>query len=161
MPVKNERREIPYEEYRIIARLLQAHVDQYGDRLKAMIAFGDLLTQWDAFDIDLLEVIQGWEGKRFGEFSSAAEPALRGKLRLYLLTPEEIESPALIQEPEERKWVEQLLERVRQGYEIITESSQGWTQRVLERARFASTFAAPPSGSVEFADPYKLSAKDH
>jgi hypothetical protein len=161
MQDSTELREISYHEYRIIARLLQAHVDQYGDRLKAMIAFGGLLTQWDVFDIDLLEVIQGWEGKRFGEFSAEADPALRGKLRLYFLTPEEFENPAIIGETEERKWVQELLERVRQGYRIITESPPEWAQRVLERARFASTFTAPPSGSVEFADPYKLSNKDH
>jgi hypothetical protein len=157
--VNTERREIPYEEYRVITHILRRHLEQYQDRLRAMVAFGDLLTQWDEFDIDLLEIIEGWDDKRFGQFSGQADPALRGKLRLYFLTPEEFENPAVIQEPGERKWVEDLLERVRQGYEVMTESSPGWVRRGLERARFSSTFTAPPSGSVEFTDPYTLNRK--
>jgi len=157
--VNTERREIPYEEYRVITHLLRRHLEQYQDRLRAMVAFGDLLTQWDEFDIDLLEIIEGWDDKRFGQFSGQADPALRGKLRLYFLTPEEFENPAVIQEPGERKWVEDLLERVRQGYEVVTESPPGWVRRGLERARFSSTFTAPPSGSVEFTDPYTLTRK--
>src|ERR1051326_3929802 len=108
MQENTERPEISYHEFRIIARLLQAHTEEYRDRLKAMIAFDDLVTRGDTFDIDLLEIIEGWNDRRFGEFARTADLPLRGRLRLYFLTPEEFESPAVIEEPEERKWVEDL-----------------------------------------------------
>jgi hypothetical protein len=159
MPVNTERREIPYFEYRVIADLLRAHVEQYGDRLKGMVVFGDLLTQWDAFDIELLEIIEGWEDNHFGEFAELPNLPMRGRLRLYFLTPEEFENPTSIQDSKERMWVEELLDRVREGYEIVTESPWGWVRQVLDRGRYPSTFTAPPSGSVGFKDPLNLPKK--
>jgi hypothetical protein len=152
-----QRPEISYHEYRVIAHLLRAHVDEHKTRLKAMIAFGDLVTRGDTFDIDLLEIVEGWEGTRFGQFSGPAHLPLRGKLRLYFLTPEVFQDPALIDDPAERVWVQDLLDRVRDGYEIIMEIPTGWVRRVLEpRQRVYSTLTAPPSGSVVFGDPYRL-----
>jgi hypothetical protein len=159
MQENTERRQIPYHEYRVIAHLLRAHVGQFGERLKGMVAFGNLLTRPDAYDIDLLEIIEGWEDKRFGEFDASADPGLRGKLRLYFLTPEVFENPAIVEDREERKWVEELLERVRHGYEIVTESPPESVRRILDQTGAHSTFTAPPSGSVQFADPFELSTK--
>ena len=41
---ETDRYRIPYTEYRAIGRLLQAHVDVHGRRLRALVAFGDLAT---------------------------------------------------------------------------------------------------------------------
>jgi hypothetical protein len=153
------RHEISYHEFHIIARLLRAHVDEYQDRVKAMVAFGELVTSGDTFDIDLLEVVEGWEEKRFGRFSRTEDLRLRGELRLYFLTPKEFEDPSVIRSPEERKWVEELLDRVRQGYEIVMESPLGWAQRVLERSHLQSPVTPPPSGSIENRDPFSLTRK--
>jgi hypothetical protein len=159
MQENTERHQISYHEYRVIARLLRAHVDEYQDRVKAMVAFGDLVTRGDTFDIDLLEVVEGWEEKRFGRFSRAEDLPLRGELRLYFLTPREFEDPSVIQVPEERKWVEELLERVRQGYEVVMESPPGWAPRVLDRSRVHATFTPPPSGAIQDTDPFRLTTK--
>lgn len=152
-------REIPYHEYRIITLLLRAHLVELRGRLKAAIAFGELLVQPDAFDIDLLEIVEGWEDKRFGQFADLPDPSPRGTLRLYFLTPEEFQNPRVIPDPEERQWVEELLNRVRQGYEVVTETDPGWVRRVLDRTEGHSSLLAPPSGSVEFRDPYQLLQK--
>jgi len=58
MEPSTERAEISYHEYRVIAHLLRAHVAEHQNRLRAMIAFGDLITGANAFDIDLLEVVR-------------------------------------------------------------------------------------------------------
>jgi hypothetical protein len=78
------------------------------------------------------------------------------ELRLYFLIPEEFTNPAVIERPEERKWVEELLDRVRQGYEIVMDSLPGWLRQILERAPIHSTLTPPPSGSVGFTDPSRL-----
>jgi hypothetical protein len=80
--------DIPYQEYRSIAELVRAHVAKYNDKLRAVVAFGELLTTGGTFDIDLLEVIEGWQDKRLAVFSGLKELPLRGRLRLFLLTSE-------------------------------------------------------------------------
>jgi hypothetical protein len=159
MQENTERREIAYHEYRVIARLLRAHVDEYQDRVRAMVAFGDLVTSGDTFDIDLLEVVEGWEDRRFGRFSRSEDLPLRGELRLYFLTPQEFEDPSVIPEPEEQRWVVELLERVRRGYEVVMESPPGWARRVLDQIRVYSTITAPPSGFLGDTDPFRLTRK--
>jgi hypothetical protein len=152
-------REISYHEYRTIAQLLQAHAAEHEDRLRAMIAFGDLVAVEGSVDIDLLEIVEGWQGKRLWPFSSTAELPLRGRLRLYFLTPEEFEDPAVIQDPEERKWVEDLLRDVRRGYEIIMDRAPGWVYGVLDRPRTSSTASAPPSGVGRSDNPLVLTPR--
>src|SRR5437879_2948813 len=115
-------REIPYHEYRAIAQLLRAHADEHQGRLRAMIAFGDLVTR-ESVTIDLLEVVDGWKGKRLWPFSSTPELPLRGQLRLHVIATEEFEDPTVIQDPAERDWVSELLERVRSGYEVIMDTT--------------------------------------
>lgn len=159
MEPNNASREISYHEYRTIAQLLQAHADEHQGRLRAMIAFGDLLTTDNSVDIDLLEIIEGWQGKRLWPFSSTAELPLRGQLRLYFLTPEEFENPAVIQDPEERRWVEDLLRRARQGYEIIMDRTPGWVRGVLEGSRGVSAATAPPSGVGRSGSPLVLTPR--
>lgn len=151
------RQEITYHEYRVIARLLRVHVDAYGDRWKAAVAFGDLIARPNTYDIDLLEVIEGWDGPRLARFSGRADPPLRGELRLYILTPEVFENPALVEDRQERRWVEDLLARVREGYEVIVETSLGRVRQMLEpKPPRRPSLTAPPSGATELDDPYEL-----
>lgn len=160
MEQSTQRPKISYHEYRVIAHLLRAHVEEHQHRLKAMIAFGDLVTRGDTSDINLLEVVEGWQGKRFGQFSGPAHLPLRGQLRLHFLTPEVFGNPALIEEIAERRWVEYLLDRVRAGYEVIMETTPGWGRSVLDhQPPVDPTLTGPPSGFIEMGDPYNLTRK--
>jgi hypothetical protein len=140
---------ISYHEYRVISHLLTEHVRELQTRLKAMVAFGELVTSGETADIDLLEIVDGWRGKRYGEFSgTAAGLPLRSRLRLHVLTPEELEDPGVIRDPDERAWVEDILRRAREGYEIIMETPPGYAREILERPKRLSASTAPPSGAA-------------
>jgi hypothetical protein len=153
---------IPYEERRAIGKLLDAHFDAYKGRLRAMIVFGDLVTTGQTYDIDLLEVVDGWSSSqqgRLGEFRSSADLPLRGRLRLYFLAPQEFEHPEQILDERERRWVYDLRDRATRGYEIILESPPGYARRVLEAGLGISTLTAPPSGRLASADPLDPAAR--
>jgi hypothetical protein len=147
---------ISYHEYRVIAHLLRTHADEHQQRLKAMVAFGELVTRGDTVDIDLLEIVEGWHGKRYGVFSEAADLPLRGELRLYFLTPEEFRDPGVIPEAAERQWVEALLRRVRQGYEVIMEIPSGFARDVLEQRQGGAASPPPPSGVTPSSNPLEF-----
>jgi hypothetical protein len=147
---------IAYPEYRAIGKLLEAHVDLYGGRLRAMVAFGPLVTTGLTYDIDLVEVIEGWDSAtqgRYGEFVSTATLPLRGGLRLYFLSPQEFEAPGDIGDEAEQRWVYDLKDRLSQGYEIVMEAPPGYARRILEGGRVISTLTAPPSGTVTSDNP--------
>ena len=153
-----EPRRIPYEEHRIIGRLLRAHVDAYAQRLRAVVAFGDLVGSGQTYDIDLVEVVEGWKAPEMGRlarFENSSELPLRGQLRVYFLAPEEFEDPRVIDDDADRGWVEDLLERVARRCEIVMEIPPGYARRILERRWDASTLASPPSGYVSTVDPLR------
>lgn len=147
---------IPYEEYRAINQLVQAHFREHGSRLRAVLAFGDLVTAGDGFDIDLLEVVEEWHGPRLATFSGTSTLPLRGRLHLYFVSPQEFRSPSVITDTEDREWIFGLVERVREGYQVIFEQPSGFVRRILEGDE--SIFVAPPpsSGSVTLDDPLAL-----
>jgi hypothetical protein len=118
---------IPYDEYRAITTLMHAHLQTHEGKLRAIIAFGDIVTRGNTFDIDLLEIVEGWQGQPFVVFTSSAELPLRGELRLCLLTPEEFEHP------NGSRWSSKnrLLDRVREGYDVVYEDPAGYARRVL------------------------------
>lgn len=118
---------IPYDEYRAITTLMHAHLQTHEGKLRAIIAFGDIVTKGNTFDIDLLEIVEGWQGQPFVVFASSAELPLRGELRLCLLTPEEFEHP------HGSRWSSKnrLLDRVREGYDVVYEDPAGYARRVL------------------------------
>lgn len=120
-------RRIPYEEYKAIGELMHAHLRTHEGQLRAMVAFGDILTRGGTFDIDILEVVEDWQGETFVVFASSAELPLRGELRLCLVTPEEFEHPKGLRWSSQRR----LLDRVREGYDVIYEDPPGYARDIL------------------------------
>ena len=125
MPFYDEEsyRRIPYEEYKAINELMHAHLRTHNGKLRALIAFGEIVTRGGTFDIDLLEVVEGWQGPVSVTFSSSAELPLRGQLRLFLLTPEEFQGT-----DGDTEAVKHLLSRVREGYDIVYEDPPGYAR---------------------------------
>jgi hypothetical protein len=152
-----DRSSIPYEEHRAIAQLVRAHLDEHQGRLRGMAAFGDLITRGDTYDIDLLEVVENWNGRRYFEFDGTHELPLRGKLRLYFLRPEEFADPSATKPAEDLPWVESLVQRVREGYATIVEVPAGSIDQVLNPRRPFSTRTAPASGIGHAENALRLS----
>ncbi len=149
---------IPHAEHRSVVKLMMAHSREYGSKLRAMVLFGDLILTGQTFDIDLLEVVEGWDAARSGrvaEFSSSSELPLRGKLRIYFLSPEEFERPEVILDPAERAWVSALLQRVTSSYELVYQVPIDYARNTLSRQDKASVLSAPPSGLVVTANPLR------
>jgi hypothetical protein len=132
-------RRIPYEEYKAIGELMHAHVKTHEEQLRAMVAFGDILTRGGTYNIDLLEVVENWQGPRSVVFASSSELPLRGELRLYLLTPEEFEDGVGNAVSAERD----LLNRVREGYDVIYENPAGYARRVFAQGVTQGTAVNP------------------
>jgi hypothetical protein len=150
---------IPYEEHRAITDLMQAHLDAHQGKLRALIAFGELVTTGGTFDIDLLEIVEGWRGNRLAVFSGSKDFRLRGQLRLFILTPEEFENPRVIQETEERIWAANLLERIRRGYEIVLQIPPDYARDVLSGRTAIATLSPPVSGYIQLENPLEFPPK--
>ncbi len=120
---------IPYDEYRAITTLMHAHLQTHEGRLRALIAFGDLVTRGGTLDIDLLEVVEGWQGQSSVTFFSSQELPLRGQLRLHLLTPEEFEGKVSGMRFSKKR----LLARAQEGYDIVYEDPPGYARNVFAR----------------------------
>jgi hypothetical protein len=129
MPFYDEEsyRRIPYEEYKAINELMHAHLRTHNGKLRALIAFGEIVTRGGTFDIDLLEVVEGWQGQSSVAFSSSEALPLRGQLRLYLLTPEEFEGRGGRMHFSKKR----LLDRVREGYDIVYEDPPGYARNTF------------------------------
>ncbi len=136
---QNERVRIPYEEYKAIGEIVRAHLKTHEGQLRAVVAFGDLVTRGGTFDIDLLEVVEGWQGQASLIFESTAELPLRGVLCLYFLTPEEFEHPERLDSPFKRR----LMDRVREGYDIVYEDPPVYGLDTLERTKPRATGKNP------------------
>ena len=80
---------IPYQEYRAINELMGAHPQELKSNLKALVAFGEIVATGESQDINLLEIVAGWQGPRHVSYGSTTALPLRGRLHLYFLTPEE------------------------------------------------------------------------
>ncbi len=126
---QQEQVRIPYDEYKAIGELLRAHLKTHEGKLRAMVAFGDLVTRGSTFDIDLLEVVEGWQGPTSIAFGSSAELPLRGQLRLHLLTPKEFENPTSLTEFAKQR----LMDRVQEGYNVIYEDPPLYAVNTLTR----------------------------
>lgn len=126
--------DIAYFEYKVINELVHAHVDEFGKRLRAIIAFGPLKISGGTFDIDLLEVVDGWRGLDKQTFQSTAEFPMRGTLTLDFLSSARFEKAGGAEYLNNYEQDRQLIERVRQGFEIVYETPAGYARDILSQA---------------------------
>src|SRR5579862_7340481 len=113
------RPEISYFEYSAINELAHAHFKELGKKLRATIVYGDIVTIGGTYDINLLEVVENWNGPRTVEYASNFSLPLRGQLFVSFLSTSEFENWQDIQDAKVRLWVQELLLRVLRGYEIV------------------------------------------
>lgn len=151
-----EIRRISYVEHRILNQLMHSHIDQLSDKLHAMVVFGDIITVGDTYDVDMLEIVEGWKGDRVAEFTSTVDLPLRGTLRLYFLNASEFEKPDTIPNDEMKQWVERLIEKVRQGHEVIYENPPGYIRDGMNVKPLLATLLAPGSGELKMDNPFTL-----
>ena len=116
---------ISYLEYRVIGKLMTAHPPSLNDSLRALIVFGTLVATGESYDINLLEVIENWQGPRHQSYGSTPALPLRGRLNLYFLSPEEFEHPTAA--------VLDLLKRVESAYAILREHPYEYAYRVMSQ----------------------------
>ena len=122
---------IPYFEYSAINELIHAHLEEFGNALKAVIVFGPLVTTGNTFDIELLEVIQGWQGLPRYQADTTPELPLRGKLFLNLLSDTEFASFTRAR----LRGKTRLREQVLKGYEVVFEFPAGYARDILTEAK--------------------------
>ena len=118
---------VPYDEYRAINTLMHAHLKTHEGKLRALVAFGEIVTRGGTYDIDLLEIVEEWQGPTSVAFASSAELPLRGQLRLHLLTPHEFEHSSKLSDEAKKR----LLDRVREGYDVIYEDPPGYARNIF------------------------------
>ena len=123
---------IPYFEYKVINDLVHSHMKEFKSNLRAVIAFGALKTTGETYDIELLEVVDVWEGQAQFQSGSSASLPMRGKLYLDFLPSAEFERVAEGDETEETR---RLIRRVLGGYEIVYETPAGYAREILRQAR--------------------------
>jgi hypothetical protein len=126
--------EISYFEYKVINELMHSHSKELGESLRAIIVFGALKTAGGTFDIELLEVIDGWQGPPQMQSASSAELPMRGRLYLSFVSAQDFE--AICSHPAQQKGtLSELLKRVLEGYEIVYEVPTGYARQLLMQAQ--------------------------
>jgi len=82
-------------EYPVVNELIASHRKIHKDKFIAAVLYGPLAMGESTGDIDILEIVEGWEKAEVNpdaiEFGVAQALLQRGKLRLLLLAPEELE----------------------------------------------------------------------
>lgn len=132
MPVSSSSN-IPAYDFHAINVTIQARIKAYGDALRAYIVFGQLVETGLSNTIEILEVIEGWEGPRRASFASTPELPLSGRLTIYFLRPEEFERPTSDLLFGETFSSYELLNRVERAYTILTEKPMNYAWNVMER----------------------------
>lgn len=146
---------IDYEEYRAINQLRRFHPGAHGEKLRALIVFGDLVSTGQSYDINLLEVVEGWEGPRHVSFGSTNDLPLRGQLHLYFLLPSEFERPSGASVPGQSWSSADLLTQFRRAYAVMLEEPNDYASGVMARMEDLLVIGAPeqsvnPEGPVDF-----------
>ena len=146
---------IAYEEYRAIAQLRRLHPEAHGGQLRALIVFGDLVATGQSYDINLLEVVEGWEGPRHVSFGSTSDLPLRGQLHLYFLLPSEFERPSGAPVPSHTWSSADLLAQVRRAYAIMLEAPNDYAASIMARVENSPVIGGMeqsinPEGPVNF-----------
>ncbi len=124
---------IPYTEWGVITELLRKHPEIHRDKLRALLVFGSLVSTGGPYNINLLEVVQDWEGPRHVRFTSTSALPLRGRLDLYFLRPEEFENPTSACLPGEHWSSADLLMQVRNAYAIMLENPINYASEMMEQ----------------------------
>ena len=134
---------IPYFELKVINELMHSHVEEFGDTLRAIIAFGPLVTGQDTFDIELLEVVDQWQGPERLPFGSTSSLPLRGRLVLNFLSTDGFESLL-------RRESQDMVRALGEGYKVIYEVPAGYVHHILMH-----TFGTVenPINDERFSDP--------
>lgn len=82
-------------EYLIVNKLIETHRKLHKDKFVAAIVYGPLAKRESTSDINILEIVEGWQKAEVNleaiNFGVARELLQRGKLRLLLIAPEELE----------------------------------------------------------------------
>lgn len=140
---------ISYFEYKVINELMHSHIEEFGDGLRAIIAFGPLVIGSETFDIEMLEVIDNWSGPELMPFDSTSSLPTRGKLLLHFLPTTEFENLL-------RRDTQDLTEALREGYKVIYEVPSGYVRHILMH-----TFGTEknPASTERFADPRRPLAR--
>lgn len=136
---------IPYQEYRAISELLGANSPEIERSLRAVIIFGEIVATGGSYDINLLEVIDGWQGPRFVSYGSTDALPLRGRLNLYFLTSEEFEQPSPKPVSEQAWSSVQLLSRIRPAYAVLRENPYDYARRIMARLDESPLVGAAPA----------------
>ncbi len=140
---------IPYFEYNVINELMHSHVEEFGSALRAIIAFGPLVTGQDTLDIEMLEVVDQWNGPDLLPFGSTSSLPTRGRLTLHFLSTGDFEN-LLQREPQD------LVQTLRDGYKVIYEVPAGYARHILMH-----TFGTSenPASAERFPDPRRPLAR--
>lgn len=117
-------RGIAYFEYKVINELMHSHIREFGDKLRAVIAFGPLVTGENTYDIELLEVVDHWQGAEVLQADSSNDLPMRGKLFLHFLATGEFENLL-------RRDNQGLTDTLRMGYKVIYEVPAGYVRHIL------------------------------
>lgn len=133
-----ERREIPYFEYRAINQVVHGHIDELGNDLQAIIAFGSLVTRGDTYDIDLLEIVKDWQGPSKYQSESSSELPLRGNLYFNFVSSADFQrfanDPLASDDKQKPIYIQKLMEHVLEGYEVVYESPVGFVRDMFQAA---------------------------
>lgn len=124
---------ISYFEYKAINELMHAHSAEFGRDLRAIIVFGPLLTGQETFDIDLLEVVDNWQGPQTMTFDSTPSLPLRGTLRLHFL-------PSATFEDLMTQKDQSLPDLLRDGYHVVYEVPAGYARNILVHSLTSSNY---------------------
>ena len=128
----------------------------------AIIAFGKLKTEGGTFDIELLEVIDGWQGPARFQSESSADLPMRGKIYFHFMSSADFEREALRNPSgaragdggEDQKEADDLLAQVLEGYEIIYQVPAGYVRELFSAVRAAQQSQA---GGIFLSDPRRPS----
>ncbi|HEY3330701.1 MAG TPA: hypothetical protein VGK19_11805 [Capsulimonadaceae bacterium] len=122
---------IPGYENNAIVKLTAEHSQALGDKLRAVVVFGPLLSDNGSLNIDMLEVVDDWDGPGAVSFASTNELPLRGDLTIYFVKRQDIEDPHGIEDASHKNWLIDILDEVRKAYMVVVDYPMGYFSQQL------------------------------
>ncbi|MBC8230540.1 hypothetical protein H8E77_13415 [bacterium] len=118
-------------EYLIVNKLIETHRKLHKDKLAAAVVYGPLAKGESTGDIDILEIVEGWQKAEVNpdaiNFGVARELLQRGKLRLLFLAPEEIERLAEQFHP--------IIVGIAEDYEVCFDKRGNYVEKLLSEVK--------------------------